>query len=423
MVGSCWNAAVRPWSWELWKQPKPLVAYFLFWIVAALVGIIADSWFAPKPSGVDWLRFGALLCCSTAHLIVTRRQEESARSRGYEAHIEVTTIWSYAAVLILPASLAIALVVFIRLQRWFIARRSLHRFVFSSSLIIFAVLVSHFVLDLLGFGGGQDPVAGGSSWNLLAAAVGGLVYVVVQALIVAGGFALLMSGASTRTLFGGKYENLLEIFGVGLAIVTAILLATAPIAVVVMIPVALVISYVAEARQLRAAARTDPKTDLLNMRGWEVASERELARAERGGSSTGLLMIDLDHFKDINDAWGHPAGDDMLVAFAAALREETRPADVVGRFGGEEFVVLLPGADRYEAAAVAERILKRVRQLRVATTDKRGGPALISGRSASIGVASHPDDAATLDALVQASDAAVYDAKESGRDRVCLAPQ
>jgi diguanylate cyclase (GGDEF)-like protein len=132
-------------------------------------------------------------------------------------------------------------------------------------------------------------------------------------------------------------------------------------------------------------------------------------------------MIDFDHFKEINDSWGHPAGDDVLVALAGALREETRPADVVGRFGGEEFVVLLPSADRYEAAAVAERILKRVRQLRVTTTDKRGGPIVISGRTTSIGVASHPADAETLPTLIQASDAAVYEAKETGRDRACQA--
>src|SRR6201999_4197783 len=104
---------------------------------------------------------------------------------------------------------------------------------------------------------------------------------------------------------------------------------------------------------------TDSKTGLLNMRGWRESAVKELARADRTRAPVGVLMVDLDHFKQINDTWGHPAGDDMLLAVANVLRTETRPADVVGRFGGEEFVVLLPDADDEAAAAAADRIRLR----------------------------------------------------------------
>ena len=95
--------------------------------------------------------------------------------------------------------------------------------------------------------------------------------------------------------------------------------------------------------------RTDPKTGLLNMRGWREVAEREMNRASRDDMPCALLMVDLDHFKSINDTWGHPAGDDVLEYVSHALRSATRPSDVIGRFGGEEFVLLLPDADTEEA--------------------------------------------------------------------------
>jgi diguanylate cyclase (GGDEF)-like protein len=174
----------------------------------------------------------------------------------------------------------------------------------------------------------------------------------------------------------------------------------------------------AEIRQLQVDVRTDSKTGLLNMRGWQEAASKELARADRAGSSTALLMVDLDHFKAINDTWGHPAGDDVLAAVAEVLRAETRPADVVGRFGGEEFVVLLAESDADAGAVAAERIRKRIAELVVVSTDKRGGRAVIDRRSTSIGVAGRPVDAGELPGLLQAADAAVYQAKEAGRDQV-----
>jgi len=108
----------------------------------------------------------------------------------------------------------------------------------------------------------------------------------------------------------------------------------------------------------------------------------------------------------------------VLAAVADVLRTETRPSDIAGRFGGEEFVVLLPESDPDPAVMAAERIRKRIAELTVVSTDKRGGPALIAGRTASIGVAVVPVDADELSGLVLAADAAVYAAKEGGRDQV-----
>jgi diguanylate cyclase (GGDEF)-like protein len=200
-----------------------------------------------------------------------------------------------------------------------------------------------------------------------------------------------------------------------------VLLMDAPPVLAVMVVIGVLGNRLTEIRQLQVDVRTDSKTGLLNMRGWQEAAGKELARADRTRGSLGVLMIDLDHFKLINDTWGHPAGDDMLVAVADVLRGETRPSDIVGRFGGEEFVVLLPDTDRAAATAAAERIRARIAGLSVISTDKRGGPAVIANRTTSIGVSSRPENADALADLLQAADAAVYVAKESGRDQVRLA--
>jgi diguanylate cyclase (GGDEF)-like protein len=167
-------------------------------------------------------------------------------------------------------------------------------------------------------------------------------------------------------------------------------------------------------QQLQAAARTDAKTGLLNAAAWQREADTELSRARRSGDPLALLLVDLDHFKRVNDTYGHLVGDQVLVGVATTLCNQLRDYDIVGRFGGEEFVVLVPGADTVEACRVAERLRGRIRRLAVPAED--GAVAV----TVSIGVAllrAHGDD---LIELLAAADLALYRAKESGRDRVCL---
>lgn len=404
--------------WALWSQPRAEIAYVLG---AELVAAGAVSWGITADTavaGTDWLRWATLLGCATVHVFFSRRQEETRRTHTATLHVELTSIWTFPAALVLPIPLAVLLIVIIRAQRWFVARRPPYRFVFSSMVLGSAAVAVNRLLTGLG-----RPVWVAGSWPVSAQVLGilllaALVYTALQVLVVGAAVALHIPSPTVAAALGTRFDNGLELLTAGLGMVTAVLLVDMPALLVVMVVLAVAGNSVAEVRQLHADARTDAKTELLNMRGWRDRAIRDLTRAERSGEPVGLLMIDLDHFKTINDTWGHPAGDDMLRAVGGVLREETRPADVLGRFGGEEFVVLLPGAGRSEAAVVAKRILDSVREVQVFTTDKRGGPAVIEDRSASIGVASHPEDATTLDELLQAADAAVYEAKDAGRDRV-----
>jgi len=162
----------------------------------------------------------------------------------------------------------------------------------------------------------------------------------------------------------------------------------------------------------RELADSDPLTGLLNRRAWTDAATGVL---EQGSSRpTAVLFFDLDHFKELNDRHGHAAGDRALVAVAAALRHELRPSDLVGRYGGEEFVALLQGVEKENAMQVATRLCRRVHRLDVHV----GSPGALL--TVSIGVAMRtPAD--TVQSLVERADKAMYAAKLAGRNQAMCA--
>ena len=164
---------------------------------------------------------------------------------------------------------------------------------------------------------------------------------------------------------------------------------------------------------------TDPLTGLWNFRYFQLQADRELESAARFERPLSLLIIDLDHFKTVNDRFGHQVGDDVLVEVARRIQAATRVPDVVARYGGEEFVVLLPGTDAVGAVATAERIRQAVSASKVTiTTAQDIAPMAVS---CSIGVAEHPAHGTTVAGLLRSADAAMYQAKAQGRDRVVAA--
>jgi diguanylate cyclase (GGDEF)-like protein len=159
-------------------------------------------------------------------------------------------------------------------------------------------------------------------------------------------------------------------------------------------------------------ARIDGLTGLANRRQFEYQLAAELARLERFGGSLAIVLADLDDFKDVNDRFGHPAGDAVLREFARTLEERIRDIDVAARWGGEEFVLLLPGTDLAGAARVAERVRGALEERVVVSAD--GDPIRIT---ASFGIAAYPD-ARSAEDLLEKADAALYQAKWAGKNRV-----
>lgn len=178
------------------------------------------------------------------------------------------------------------------------------------------------------------------------------------------------------------------------------------------------VALTAKQAELEYLATHDSLTGLLNRREFMRQLEQERIRVLRHPAPTSLVMVDLDFFKRINDTYGHPAGDMVLVAVAGALAQSVRKSDVLARLGGEEFILLLPNTDLAGASGVAEKLLTQIRALSIpfANTQLR--------ITASLGVSSLASGAEQdPDALYSAADKALYLAKHTGRDRVELAPQ
>jgi diguanylate cyclase (GGDEF)-like protein len=161
--------------------------------------------------------------------------------------------------------------------------------------------------------------------------------------------------------------------------------------------------------QVQRLAATDGLTKIANRRTFEATLEREVARATRSAEHVSLVMVDIDHFKSLNDTHGHQAGDEVLRNVAAALSCECRDFDTPARYGGEEFAIILPGCGPQEAADIAERLRRAVSV----------APAVVP-ITASAGVATYPSHAGDADTLVRAADEALYRSKHGGRNQTSM---
>lgn len=180
--------------------------------------------------------------------------------------------------------------------------------------------------------------------------------------------------------------------------------------------VSLTLTHLRLREALQRQSVRDPLTGLFNRRFMEESLERELGRAIRNKQPVALVMMDIDHFKDFNDTFGHQAGDTLLRGLGDFLKQRTRGQDVACRYGGEEFAFILGGAAAEAAQRRAERLRAELAQLNL-----HHGGQLLGSVTVSIGVAAFPEHASSAEALIRAADEALYRAKKEGRDRVVLA--
>jgi diguanylate cyclase (GGDEF)-like protein len=200
--------------------------------------------------------------------------------------------------------------------------------------------------------------------------------------------------------------------GVLITVVVAVSVALAVFAV----PMWLMVRRFMMHDQLLAQSRIDTKTGLLNASTWEREATVEIARAVRTGSPLALALVDIDHFKMVNDTHGHLMGDKALRAVTDALRSQLRAYDVAGRFGGEEFALLLPHAREVDAINVAERLRAHIAGMSIPVADgSEGGPCV--RLTISVGVAALDGENRELTDMLAAADAALYYAKETGRNK------
>jgi diguanylate cyclase (GGDEF)-like protein len=182
-------------------------------------------------------------------------------------------------------------------------------------------------------------------------------------------------------------------------------------------PAAVALDNALQLKRAEALSVTDDLTKLYNTRYLNSVLRRETKRASRSGRPLSLLFLDLDGFKGVNDKHGHLCGSRALVEAAAVIRGSARETDVVARFGGDEFALILPDTGSEGAFAVGERIRERIAAHEFLASD-----GLKIRLTASVGVATLPDVAASADELVQAADKAMYQVKESGKNGIQIAP-
>jgi len=187
------------------------------------------------------------------------------------------------------------------------------------------------------------------------------------------------------------------------------------LAVTVAERVALALAHLKLRESLRLESVRDPLTGLFNRRYMEESLGRELRRAIRHHHSLGVIMLDLDQFKHFNDTFSHEAGDTLLSAMGELLRRRTRQEDIACRYGGEEFVLILPDAILKITQQRAEQLREEVKHLQI---HYRG--RVLQSLTISLGVTSYPEHGDTTSGLLRIADAALYRAKSEGRDRVIV---
>jgi diguanylate cyclase (GGDEF)-like protein len=227
--------------------------------------------------------------------------------------------------------------------------------------------------------------------------------------------------ARMRDLLLNREALQADLAEIDLGILITVVVAVAPALAVFAVPTVLLARRFMMHAQLLATSRIDTKTGLLNAATWESETAAEISRATRTRSPLSVALIDIDHFKAVNDTYGHLAGDKVLRALSDAFREQLRDYDLAGRFGGEEFVVLLPQTDEADAFGIAERLRAHVAGMSV-PADDAARPGTFISLTISVGVAALGAAGSEVTDLLAAADAALYYAKQTGRNKTHVAP-
>jgi diguanylate cyclase (GGDEF)-like protein len=385
---------------------------YLLTVVAAYLVLTVQQLATTLFEAQDVATFAALMACCAICI-------EAFRRLGIPAGVarDLLSAWWLPVALLLPPVYALLIQIPLQLLLQYRVRRALlhRRMIVSSALGLAGAAAS-----VLFHRSVPKPLDGAPHWvvddqSAILVAIGcAVLFTVLNTAIVAVAAHAAAPDGRWRDVLWNRERLLLDVVELCVGILITITCVISPGLLILALPPVVLLQRSLMHQQLKAAARTDAKTGLLNAGAWQREAETELSRAERTHEPLAVLLIDIDHFKKVNDTFGHLIGDQVLIAVAGTLRNQLRDYDVVGRFGGEEFVVLLPGADTVEACRVAERLRSRVRRLAVAAEEGTVGVTI------SVGVSLYRTHGQDLIELLASSDLALYRAKESGRDRVCL---
>ncbi|WP_157630629.1 sensor domain-containing diguanylate cyclase [Kribbella catacumbae] len=409
--------AVR--SWALWTLSVPALGMVLLVDLAAIgYGVHA---FSALPSGRG-LEIVFALTVSALISVEGARRVESRRRRGGALHKDLAPAWMIAAALVLHPALAILVAVLLRI--WWRIRAGKcvpYRWAFSTAVHVLAIGAAHAV-----YLSARELAVGSELGLVISMAGGALAYVATDTLLCGLAISLIVPGSSRQDTVGGKDDLCVDATAGTLGCLLAAATLVSPWFAFVAIPITLTAQRALLLGQLESEAQTDPKTSLGRVDWWRRRTEEMLRVSRTQREPMAVLLIDIDHFKLVNDRHGHLVGDEALRAVATILRSAIRTKDVIGRFGGEEFVIALPDTDLDDATVTADRLRSAVAASPLAAmcAGVLDDPDLDPDTfrlTVSIGVAVYPADGSTVDDLLLRADRAMYAAKAAGRDRVRLA--
>jgi diguanylate cyclase (GGDEF)-like protein len=396
-------------DWPVWTLRRPALCYWLLIDVAALATVVHAIVSSETPSPSEIARFAAIAGTAGAVIIgssiYSHRLGETERN-PWAAHLCYLT----AGILALPPNLLVLLLFGPALHSLLSPRPETHRWLFTLSATALAVFTTRYVL------GWADPHA-----NILILTLAAALLLILRAGLIALGLRLRSPSATFEENVGEPIDAILGVVAVSIGGLMGCVAESNAVHVLIAGPPLALLERAAQLPQWRRSAQRDAKTGLANAVHWDSRARLELTRGSDRARPMAVMLLDLDHFKRVNDEVGHLAGDAALAAISLLLRGTVRRGDLVGRFGGEEFVVLLPEATPDEAEHVAERVRKAVQALRVPTMATNGKPHELHGLTVSIGVSTTTRFGYELPDLLVAADAALLAAKAYGRNLVSMA--
>ncbi len=405
--------------------PRSVWAY-----IATVAALAVAAWFAPlapvMPAAEPLVATIALLACV---IVASQVATSASNPHGPRRRIVVMdSMFEFAAILLLPWHSIVALVVLKNAAAASGGRRRFlwYQTVFNTAEGIVTSGLTMFVSRAL-WAPAESPALP-TSWLVLGASLGtAYVYCRSNDILVAGVIALDAGGksfsAKTWRLSSLRPSMLISLVGLPTTLAATLTsLLGLPVALLwnldpwYALPMAIPLKLAYDALripELERSAVTDARTVLANLRGFDAQFGDELKRAERFARPISLVMLDLDHFKAVNDTYGHPTGDSMLTQLGSIIAEELPPYDIAARIGGEEFAIALPEVGLDGATLFAERLRSRV-----AAAEFAGTAAVSLHITVSMGVATFPANGRSRAELVAQADAALYEAKDSRRNRV-----
>jgi diguanylate cyclase (GGDEF)-like protein len=407
-------------AWPIWELRRWLIV-FITSVTTLYVAAVVVAARAPDVTAHDVLLLGLLSLCIAATVELTRREGENAGVIK-----DVFMVWELPVAILLPPlyALTVPLLQF-ALTQLRIRPIAVHRRVFTAAAVGLSYgLASAAFHEVTRSASG--PLAGAQThaavWILAVAATAVFQWAVNQALVLP---AVKGSdpGARVRDLILARERMHNDVAEICVAVLVTLGIAISPLTIVFALPLVTVLQRSVRHAQLLNASRIDSKTGLLNAGTWEREAASEVARAVRTRTPLALMLIDLDHFKAVNDAHGHLVGDKALRAISRTFKIFLRDYDLAGRFGGEEFALLLPQTGAADAQRIANRMRAHIAEMPIAAGDDPETEPIrvkVSIGVAALGTTWDRTTGSQLTDLLAAADTALYRAKSGGRDRVCM---